>query len=185
MSRSSSVPKLRTYSKDMDKLPRLTKNSWLSNASKVSDNDYLRNKQKIPKKYTLMNRDFNNAMDNIDNNLNRKLNGKNPVIYDQLNAIENNYYEMKYMLNDKINRLEKNQRRVNHILQYSLEQNRLQNDINAYNYDKYIEQAEKIRRSREVQHQKDKNYMEREYLIKILREMPKIIDSKIDRILSD
>ena len=170
MSRSSSVPKLRTYSKDMDKLPRLTKNSWLSNASKVSDNDYLRNKQKIPKKYTLMNRDFNNAMDNIDNNLNRKLNGKNPVIYDQLNAIENNYYEMKYMLNDKINRLEKNQRKVNDFLKYSLEQDRLQNDLNSYKFNKYIKNY------------RDKNLSEKEYLLNMLNRVPGLIENKIGKI---
>ena len=130
MSRSSSVPKLRTYSKDLDKLPRITKNSWLTNGSNISDKDYHRGKQNFPKKYTIKNRDLDNAMDNIENNYNRKLNGKNPIFYDQLNAIQNNYYEIKYMLNDKINRLEKNQRKVNDFLKYSLEKDRLQNDIN-------------------------------------------------------
>ena len=170
MSRSSSVPKLRTYSKDMDKLPRITKNSWLTNTSKGSDNDNLRRNQKIPKKYTLMNRDFNNAMDNIDNNLNRKMNGKNPIIYDQLNAIENNYYEMKYMLNDKINRLEKNQRKVNDFLKYSLEQDRFQNDLNSYKFNKYIKNY------------RDKNLSEKEYLLNMLNKVPGLIENKIGKI---
>ena len=170
MSRSSSVPKLRTYSKDMDKLPRITKNSWLTNTSKGSDNDYLRRKQKIPKKYTLMKGDFNNAMDNIDNNLNRKLNGKNPIIYDQLNNIENNYYEMKYMLNDKINRLEKNQKKVNDFLKYSLEQDRFQNDLNSYKFNKYIKNY------------RDKNLSEKEYLLNMLSKVPGLIENKIGKI---
>ena len=161
MKRSSSLPEHRKYSNGSElPLPRITKNPWLTKSSTVSDYKYQKGEKYMPKNYTIMNKD-------------------------KLNNIENNYYEMRYFLNDKINRLEKNQRQINHILQYSLEQNRLQNDINAYNYDKYMEQAEKIRRTREAQYQKDKNYIEREYLIKMLREMPKIIDSKIDRILSD
>ena len=55
---------------------------------------------------------------------------------DKLKNIENNYFDMRYLLNDKINRLEKNQRRFNEILKYSLEQNRMQNDINSFNYNK-------------------------------------------------
>ena len=131
MSRSSSVPKLRTYSKDINQLPRITKNSWLTNSSNNSNNDFFRERKNLPKKYIIKDKDLSNVMNNINTNLNRKINGGNPIIYDHLNAIENNYYEMKNMLNDKINRLEKNQRKVNDFLKYSLEQDRLQNDLHS------------------------------------------------------
>ena len=161
MKRSSSVPDYRKYSNGSEtSLPRITKNPWLTNSSTASDYKYKRGEKFLPQNYTIMNKD-------------------------KLNAIENNYYEMRYFLNDKINRLEKNQEKFNHILQYSLEQNRLQNDINAFNYDKYIDHVERVKREKDIQYYKDKNYVEKEYLINFLNEMPKIIDNKINRVLND
>ena len=41
MSRSSSVPRPKNYTNDMNVLPRITKNSWLTNSSNNSEyNDY-------------------------------------------------------------------------------------------------------------------------------------------------
>jgi hypothetical protein len=109
MKRSSSLPEYRKNSNGLDlPLPRITKNPWLTKSSTVSDYKYQKGEKFLPRNYTIMNKD-------------------------KLNAIENNYYEMRYFLNDKINRLEKNQEKFNNILQYSLEQNRLQNDINILN----------------------------------------------------
>ena len=42
-------------------------------------------------KYKMENRDFSNAVNNINNNYIRKINKNNPFIYDQLNAMERNY----------------------------------------------------------------------------------------------
>ena len=170
MSRSSSVPKLRTYSKDINQLPRITKNSWLTNSSNNSNNDFLRERKNLPKKYIIKDKDLSNVMNNINTNLNRKINGGNPIIYDQLNAIENNYYEMKNMLNDKINRLEKNQRKVNDFLKYSLEQDRLQNDLHSLKMNKYIK------------HYRDKNMNEKDYLLNMLNRVPHLIENKLGKI---
>ena len=52
-------------------------------------------------KYKMENRDFSNAVNNINNNYIRKINKNNPFIYDQLNAMKRNYNQMKLMLNDK------------------------------------------------------------------------------------
>ena len=161
MKRSSSLPDHRKYSNGSEKsFPKITKNPWLTNSSTASDYKYKRGEKYLPQNYTIMNKD-------------------------KLNSIENNYYEMRYYLNDKINRLEKNQEKFNNILKYSLEQNRLQNDINAFNYDKYIDHVERIKRKKDIQYYKDKNYIEKEYLIKLLNEMPKIIDNKIERLLNN
>ena len=174
MSRSSSVPKPKNYSNDMDILPRITKNSWLTNGSGNSEyNNYPKENRIISNKYVLRSDDIDNAMNNIDNNLNKKLNDKNPLLQDQLNSIENNYYEMKYMLNNKINRLKQNQRTVNDFLKYSLEQDRLQNDINAIKFNKYIKNY------------RDKNLSEKEYLLNILNKVPGMIENKMNKIYLD
>ena len=149
MKRSSSLPQHKSYANGLNKkLPKITKNPWLTNSSTTSDYKYMKGEKYLPQNYMIMNRD-------------------------KLKAIENNYFEMRYLLNDKINRLEKNQRKFNDILQYSLEQNRLQNDINSFNYDKHI------------QNYKDKNKLEKEYLIIVINQVPQMIESKIDKIFMD
>ena len=146
MRRSSSLPEYKDNLNGLNvRLPKITKNSWITNSSNASDYKYKRGEKYLPKNYTIMNRD-------------------------KLDAIENNYYEMRYLLNDKINRIERNQRKFNEILQYSLEQNRLQNDINSFNYDKHL------------QNYKDKNTEEKDYLLNILNQMPKMIEKKINKI---
>ena len=146
MKRSSSLPQHKSYANGLNyKLPKITKNPWLTHSSTASDYKYMRGEKYLPQNYMIMNRD-------------------------KLKTIENNYFEMRYLLNDKINRLEKNQRKFNDILQYSLEQNRLQNDINSFNYDKHI------------QNYKDKNKLEKEYLINVINQMPQMNESKIDKI---
>ena len=145
MIRSSSLPNPKAYSeKNKTKLPKITKNSLLPRNSKK------------PKKYNIINKEISN--------------GGKPSIYDQLNAIENNYYEMKFILNDKINRLEKNQRKVNNFLKYSLEQDRLQNDINNYNYQKNFNVY------------KSKNRSEKSHILKMLNEIPEKIENKFNKL---
>ena len=128
--------------------PKLTKNPWLTNSSTASDYKYIRGEKFLPRNYMILNRD-------------------------KLKNIENNYFDMRYLLNDKINRLEKNQRRFNEILKYSLEQNRMQNDINSFNYNKHMQNYE------------DKNKLEKDYLLKMINQMPEMIENKIDRIFQD
>lgn len=171
MSRSSSVPIRKSYTNDTYKLPKITQNSWLTNVSKdlnAKDIDY--KKIYTSKNYAIKKRDLSNAMNNIHDNMNIRLNGKNPVIFDQINSIENNYYEMKNMLNNKINKLEQNQRKVNDFLKYSLEQDRIQNDINSYKFNKYIKNYH------------EKNLSEKDYLLNILNRVPNMIENKLSRI---
>ena len=149
MKKSSSLLNYRYISNGLkSKLPKITKNPWLTNSSTASDYKYIRGEKFLPKNYIIMNRE-------------------------KLKNIENNYYDMRYLLNDKINRLEKNQRRFNDILKYSLEQNRMQNDINSFNYNKHI------------QNYRDKNREDKDYLLKVLNQMPEMIEKKIDRIFQD
>ena len=148
MLRSSSV----SYSRDSDKLPKIEKNPWLTNSSISSiKSNYLEERRNLPGKYAVNSRDLSNAIKNIDNNYYRRMNKNNPIFYDKLNNIESNYNQMRLMLNDKINRLEHNQRKVNDFLKYSLEQDRLQNDINSYKFNKYLKNYH------------DKNVSEKEY----------------------
>ena len=157
MEKSLSLPKPKTKSENgKSKLPKLTKNSWLTNSSKNSNYKYLKGSNTYNKKYDIRNREI--------------LNGGKPGLYDQLNAIENNYYEMKFLLNDKINRLEKNQRKVNDFLKYSLEQDRLQNDINHYNYNKYIKNYQSRKMS------------EKDHILNMLDEIPRRIENKFGKL---
>ena len=121
-------------------------------------------------KYKMENRNFSNAVNNINNNYIRKINKNNPFIYDQLNAMERNYNQMKLMLNDKKTRLEHNQRKVKDFLNYSLEQDRLQNDINTYKFNNYLENYH------------EKNLNEKDYLLNMLNEVPNLIEKKIDKL---
>ena len=164
MYRSSSVPKYKT--KNSNELPMITKNSWITNSSEKSDSYYPKNKNA----YLIKKKDMSNALNNIGNNYYRKMNGSNPVVYDQLNAIENNYHEMKNMLNDKISRLEHNQRKVNDFLKYSLEQDRLQNDMNSLKFNKYLKNY------------REKNLSEKDYLLNMLNRVPNLIENKMDKI---
>ena len=161
MSRSSSVPNAKTYSKDSD-LPRITRNSWLTKGAKNNENnDYLRNKRSIARRYIIIKKDINNSTNNIANNPNIKSNSKNNSIYEQIYAIDNNYKEMKNMLKNKINKIEQNQKRINNILKYSIAQGGFRNNLNNY---------------------RDKNIPEKEYLLNILKKFPKNIENKLNKI---
>ena len=74
------------------------------------------------------------------------------------------------MLNDKINRLEHNQRKVKDFLKYSLEQDRLQNDINSYKFNNYLKNYH------------EKNMNEKDYLLNMLNEVPNLIEKKIGKL---
>lgn len=118
MSRASSVPRRKTYSEDSNiqlrqsKLPKIAKKSL----SKIS----LYDNKEIKKKYSLLNRDVSNAIDNINNDLNTRLKARNEVTQEQIKDIQNNYYEIKYLLDNKIDKLEKNQKKVFDFMKYSL-----------------------------------------------------------------
>ena len=135
MSRASSVPRHNRYSKDSNinlnktKLPKITKNT-LSKISSYNDRE-------INKKYPILNKDVSNAINNINNDLNTRLKARNEVTQNQINEIQNNYYEIKYLLNNKIDKLEKNQKKVFDFLKYSFDQDRLKNDMNDGRYDNH------------------------------------------------
>ena len=165
------MPKYRMRSRVMNKLPKIENNPWLTNSSDNSEsNFYLAEKRNLPEKYAMDNRNLSNVVNNIDNNYYRKINKNNPFIYDQLNAMERNYNQMKIMLNDKINRLEHNQRKVKDFLKYSLEQDRLQNDINNYKFNTYLKNYH------------EKNLNEKDYLLNMLNEVPNLIEKKLGKL---
>ena len=70
MRKSSSLPKYNNLNGLNVHLPKLTRNSWITNSSTASDYKYKRGEKFLPKNYMIMNRD-------------------------KLDAIENNYYEMR------------------------------------------------------------------------------------------
>ena len=165
------MPKFREYSRGMNKLPKISNNPWLTNSSDNSESNFtLGERRNLPRKYAIENRDLSNAVSNIDNHYYRKMNKNNEILYDQLNTIERNYNQMKLMLNDKINRLENNQRKVQDFLKYSLEQDRLQNDINSYKFNKYLK------------HYQEKNASEKDYLLNMLNKVPHLIEKKIGKL---
>ena len=49
----------------------------------------------------------------------------------------------------------------------------MQNDINSFNYNKHMQNYE------------DKNKLEKDYLLKMINQMPEMIENKIDRIFQD
>ena len=174
MSRSSSVPNARTYSKDYDNLPRITRNSWWSKGSKNSEeNDKLRDKRYLSRKYVIGNKNLNNSINNLVNNSNEKLKGKNPAIYEQINEISNNYKEMKNILKNKINKLEQNQKRINNILKYSFAKRKLNNNLNTLKFNKNINNSG------------GKIVSEKEYLLNMLNKIPNNFENKMGQIYLD
>ena len=172
MSKASSVPKHKTYSEDSNeklnqsKLPKITKNTL----SKLSKNDNRDINRGNDKKYPILNKDVSNAINNINNNLNTRLKARNEVTQDQINDIQNNYYEIKYLLNNKINKLEKNQKKVFDYLKFSVEQDKFKNGGNDVRYHNYI------------QNYSNKNTTYRENALNVIREVPNMIQNKMNQI---
>ena len=171
MSKASSVPRRKTYSEDSNmqlkqsKLPKITKKSL----SKISMYD---NKE-MQKKYSLLNKDVSNAIDNINNDLNTRLKARNEVTQEQIKDIQNNYYEIKYLLDNKIDKLEKNQKKVFDFMKFSLEQDKLKNGMNSIKYhggnQNYIHQ----------------NSLGRDNVLNILKGLPSIIHNKMNQIYQE
>ena len=157
MSRTSSVPRHYRYSKDSNrdwnqtKLPKITKNSLSSYNHR--------------EKYPILNKDVSNAINNINNDLNTRLKARNEVTQNQINEIQNNYYEIKHLLNNKIDKLEKNQQKVFDYLKYSFDQNKLKNDMNDPRYENQINDY------------RQRNSIEREKLLNMLKDVPIMIQN--------
>ena len=111
MLRSSSVPRYKTYSDSnisQNELPIIERKPYFSSSrvprydNRRIDDDY---------RALLYNKDVSNVINILNNNLNNSLKERNRITQEQINAIENNYYEIKYLLDNRINKLEHNQKK--------------------------------------------------------------------------
>ena len=147
MIRSSSVPRNKTYSVDSNELPQIERKSFFS-SSKISKY----NNKKISNDYDnenlLMNKDVSNVINNINTNLNQKLKESNKMAKEQMDSIKNNYYEIKYLLDERINKIEKNQKKVLDFMKYSLDKDKLKNDMEKAKYNNYIKNNEQKKKFR-------------------------------------
>ena len=170
MSRASSVPRHKTYSKDLDsnqqKLPKIEKNT-LSRKSDINNKDLKRDNSSI------LNKEIANAINNLDNDLNAKLNSNNEKAQEQINTIKNNYYEIKYLLHNKINTLEKNQQKVFDYLKKSIEKEKIKDDRNDVKYHNYFQNYREV------------NNLNNEKALNIIKEVPSMIQNKMDQIYQD
>ena len=179
MSKSSSAPKYKSYSidsnisnyKSKSRFPRIPVNP-LINSSNFSENkkDIMRD---FNEKYPLYNNDVSNVITNINNNLNRNLRANNEIAQDQINTIRNSYDEIRLLLDEKANRLEKNNKKIIDYMKYSLDQDELKNKMNDNRYKNYIKNM------------MDNNSSNRENLLRILSQVPPMIQNKINQIYKD
>ena len=111
----------------------------------------------------------------MNNDLNTRINARNEVTQGQINDIKNNYFEIKYLLNNKINKLEKNQQKVFDYLKYSFEKEKLKNKINDTKYHNNIHNHR----------QSNNNNSNRDYVLNMLREVPSMIQNKMNQIYQE
>ena len=168
MSRSSSVPRYKTYSIDsnnsisQDVYNKLQKNHLKSNFSEI--------KRDMINKEPLLYQSVSSAIKSLDNNLTDKLKKRNIITQNKINSIQNNYFEIKYLLDNKINKLENNQKKVYDFMKYSLEQDNIK--LNSM-FEKY---------NQNIKNHHEKSNHNREYLLKMVEEVPKMIQNKINQI---
>ena len=141
MIRSSSVPRHKTYSVDSNELPQIERKSFFS-SSKISKYNNNKISNNYDNEYLLMNKDVSNVINNINTNLNQKLKESNKMAKEQMDSIKNNYYEIKYLLDERINKIEKNQKKVLDFMKYSLDKDKLKNDMEKAKYNNYIKNYE-------------------------------------------
>ena len=107
MLRSSSVPRYKTHSVELDisqnELPRIGRTPYFS-SSRIPGYD----NKRVEDDYSslLLNNDVSNVINILNNNFNNSLKERNRITNDQINSIQNNYYGIKYLLDNKINKLE-------------------------------------------------------------------------------
>ena len=83
------------------------------------------NKNLMKNIYLPIKKDLNNFMEEINYNLQRKMENDNNVINNNINAVQNNYDEIRYLLQDKIDKMELKQKMDMENLK-----NQIQNNIN-------------------------------------------------------
>ena len=107
----------------------------------------------------LLNNDVSNVINILNNNFNNSLKERNRITNDKINSIQNNYYQIKYLLDNKINKLEKNQKKVFDFMKYSLDKEQIKNDMDKKIYKNYINNI------------KQKNNTEKGNLMNMLKEV--------------
>ena len=154
--------KLNEYKNNIDNLKYLLKKE--------------RNKRRVNKNirnniYMKIRKDINNSMDEINYNIQKKLQQNNNIIHSKINDVQNSYDEAKYLLNKKMDKLELKQKidfenlkndiintanqnqKERDILNKYIE-NQLDNSIKKYSYD-LEEQIRSQRELDDIKHQKE------------------------------
>ena len=93
--------KLKEYKKNMEELKDLLERE--RNKRKMNKN--IRNNIYLP-----IRKDINYLMDEMNNNFQKKMQNDNNIINANINEVQNNYDEMKYLLNNKMEKLELKQK---------------------------------------------------------------------------
>ena len=171
----------RSYKKDIDEI----KDYLGSEKMDRRINRNLRNNIYLPIK-----NDINNFMEEINYNLQKKMENDNNIVNSNLNEVQNNYEEIKYLLQDKIDKMEHKQKMDFETLKNQLENNAekekimnmrmaemgdkdqlFQNEINNH----ISEEIRKQRELDEMKHQKELDELRRKHEIEDL-ENKKIVD---------
>ena len=111
----------KTYSiseteKELYRKHRKLQKSYLKNMELMKDYldngkiDEKINKNLHKKIYLPIKKDINNFMEEINYNLQKKMENDNNIVNSNINAVQSNYDEIKYLLEDKINKMEQKQK---------------------------------------------------------------------------
>jgi hypothetical protein len=175
MSRSSSLPRLQSYTIDSSSDTNL---DFLKHKKKSPDYNkkYLRyNNSEIKTKNLLppLEDDISNVIKSLNNNLEMQLKARNQIAQERMISIKNNYNEIKDLLDNRINKIENNNKKVLDFMKYSIEQDDIKRNMINDKYKKYIKLSNK------------QNNEERENLLKMVKEIPLLIQNKVSQLYAD
>ena len=190
--------------KELYRKHRKLQKSYLKNMEAMKDYidkgkiDEKINKNLHKKIYLPIKNDINNFMEEINYNLQKKMENDNNIVNSNINAVQSNYDEIKYLLEDKINKMElkqkmdfenlkhqlhqtaKNKEKENNILNNELLQMRmmeLENKNKSRKKEQLLELelngqiSEEVRKQRELdemKHQKELDALRRKHEIEDL-----------------
>ena len=125
--------------------------------------------------YLPIKNDINNLMEEINFNVQKKMENDNNVVNNNLNAVQSNYDQIRFLLQDKIDKLELKQKMDFENLRYQLQAKNKEKEENLFNKMKMMENGKKkmneqiqeeIRKQREIdemKHQKELDELRRKH----------------------
>ena len=168
MSLSQNIPSLKKYSIDSSSDISL---EFLKHKKKSPDYNkilkYNNSEVKSANYLPSLEEDITKVINSLNNNVKKQLNSRNQICQDKFNSIKNNNNEIKDILDNRISQIDRNNKKVLDFMKYSIEQDKIKNSMINDKYNNYIKLRNK------------QNDEEREYLLKLIKELPLLIKNKV------